>query len=222
MHRNALSIGKQCHIWFCLCSPSVKDSLKRRWRPLFPSDGNWQEATALNNSTTSIFSSICWAARPPGLEMCMRVMMLILGDIINYEYSQRPPSFAVWRHARNRALLVVKALQPWQVRLRAHSRPLGIKQLLPQKPFDRNDRNHLKKKIPSQFEFLALKGEKKNNIGRTSWKTQGQAGWGPGQPELVPDLVVGNHSWGWNWVTFEVPSESSHSMTLWKSVHQGG
>jgi len=91
---------------------------------------------------------------------------------------------------------------------------LGIKQLLPQKPFDRNDRNHLKKKIPSQFEFLALKGEKKNNIGRTSWKTQGQAGWGPGQPELVPDLVVGNHSWGWNWVTFEVPSESSHSMTL--------
>lgn len=25
---------------------------------------------------------------------------------------------------------------------------------------------------------------------------QGQVAWGPGQPELVPDLVVGNLAWG--------------------------
>ena len=45
---------------------------------------------------------------------------------------------------------------------------------------------------------------------------QGQVRWGPGQPDLVPDLVVDNpaHGRDWNWIIFKGPSNPSHSMML--------
>lgn len=153
--------------------------------------------------------------------MCMRVMMLILGDIINYEYSQRPPSIAIWSSARNRVLLVVKALQPWQVRLRAHSWPLGTKQLLPPKPFQMCSIGIIwKRKFQHNLSFLHLKEEKKNNNQKNLMETS-RAGW-MGPEQLVPDWVVVSWSWSGNWVIFEVPSKPSHPMTLWNTVHQGG
>ena len=45
---------------------------------------------------------------------------------------------------------------------------------------------------------------------------QGQAGWGPGQLDLLLYPVVGSppHSRAWNGMIFEVPSNPSHSMVL--------
>ena len=42
------------------------------------------------------------------------------------------------------------------------------------------------------------------------------SGWSPGQHDLVPDLEAGNYPQQrcWNWMTFEVPSNPSHSMIL--------
>ena len=40
--------------------------------------------------------------------------------------------------------------------------------------------------------------------------TQGQAGWGPGQPELV----AGSPAQGWCWVGFELPSKPNRSVSL--------
>jgi len=42
--------------------------------------------------------------------------------------------------------------------------------------------------------------------------TQGQVGWGPGQPELVGGSPA--HGRGWHWVGFELPSNHSHSVIL--------
>lgn len=47
------------------------------------------------------------------------------------------------------------------------------------------NRNHLKKKIPTQFEFLALEGGKKNNNQKNLMETS-RAGW-MGPEQLVPD-----------------------------------
>lgn len=47
------------------------------------------------------------------------------------------------------------------------------------------NRKHLKKKIPTQFEFLALKGGKKNNNQKNLMETS-RAGW-MGPEQLVPD-----------------------------------
>ena len=45
---------------------------------------------------------------------------------------------------------------------------------------------------------------------------RGQVGWGPGQPDLVPDLVGDDPSCGgsWNQTTSEEPSNPGHSMFL--------
>lgn len=40
---------------------------------------------------------------------------------------------------------------------------------------------------------------------------QGQTGWDLGQPDLVPDLELGN-SRGWNWTVFKAPS---NPIILW-------
>ena len=44
---------------------------------------------------------------------------------------------------------------------------------------------------------------------------QGQFGWDPGQPELMPDLwlaILPATEGGWNWMIFEVPYNPSYSM----------
>jgi len=42
--------------------------------------------------------------------------------------------------------------------------------------------------------------------------TQGQVGWGSGQPELVGGSPV--HGRGWNYTVFEIPSNLSYSVNL--------
>lgn len=138
-HKNALSIGKQCHICFCPRFLFGKDSLKCWWHHIFPSDGNWQKATAFNNSRANIFSSVCEADRPPGLAMCERPMMLFL--VIMRTIRGSKLFYAMWGESpeerggtqpgiahREDTSVVTK-------RKAAHTPPLGTNQLLPQKPF---------------------------------------------------------------------------------------
>ena len=47
---------------------------------------------------------------------------------------------------------------------------------------------------------------------------QGQLGWSPGQPGVVRDMEVGGPACargGWSLMILEVPSNQSHSVTLW-------